>query len=244
MFCSEQGDAVLKACISKKEFENEINALAFYSGVDMCKLIDYDTDQLVLLLERLNPGNHITSIRDEAESVKIAAFLIKTMKAKMGFPLNSFPSISDLANGITNMRRYYAEQPSPFEETIIRKVESLFPELISSQKEVYLLHGDLHHGNILQSYAGWKIIDPKGVVGETEYELIPFLMNQLQADEAGKIIDSRILLFRKELGIDIERTYAWGLCHSLLSAWWNIEDNLGVSNQDLDIVEHFNQKIS
>lgn len=94
----------------------------------------------------------------------------------------SVPTISDLADGIKNMRRYYAGQPSPFGETIIRKVESLFPELISSQKEVYLLHGDLHHGNILQSYSGWKLIDPKGVVGETEYELIPFLMNQLQTD--------------------------------------------------------------
>lgn len=244
VFGSEQGDAVLKACISKKEFENEINVLAFYSGAGMCKVIDYDTDQLVVLLERLNPGNHLTSIRDEAESVKIAASLIKTMKSKKVLPLHSFPTISDLADGIKNMRRYYAGQSSPFGETIIRKVEWLFPELISSQKEVYLLHGDLHHGNMLQSYSDWKLVDPKGVVGETEYELIPFLMNQLQTDRVGKIIDSRILLFRKELGIDIERTYAWGLCHSLLAAWWNIEDNPGIASQDLDIVQHFNRKIS
>jgi len=116
--------------------------------------------------------------------------------------------------------------------------------LISSQKEVYLLHGDLHHGNILHSGTGWKLIDPKGVVGEMEYELIPFLMNHLPKHEAGEIIDNRILLLFNELDIDIERIYGWGLCHSLLAAWWNIEDNLGLSSQDLDILQHFNRKIS
>lgn len=77
-----------------------------------------------------------------------------------------------------------------------------------------------------------------------EYELIPFLMNHLPKHGAHEIIDGRILLFSKELDIDIDRTYAWGLCHSLLSAWWNIEDNLGLSDHDLDILQLFNEKIS
>lgn len=130
VFFPGQGDAVLKVCISNTDFENEISVLMFYSGLGMCRLIDYDTDHLILLLERVKPGKHLTSIVDERESGNIAASLIRTMKAKNSLLSYSFPTISDLADGIKNMRQYYAERPPPFEEMIIRKVEKLFPELI------------------------------------------------------------------------------------------------------------------
>jgi hypothetical protein len=37
--------------------------------------------------------------------------------------------------------------------------------------------------------------------------------------------------------------FAWGLCHSLLVAGWNREDNLGVSELDLAVYRIFKKKV-
>lgn len=45
------------------------------------------------------------------------------------------------------------------------------------------MHGDLHHENILSSVREpWLAIDPKGLIGESEYEVISFLLNNVPED--------------------------------------------------------------
>ena len=47
-----------------------------------------------------------------------------------------------------------------------------------------LLHGDLQHYNVLfDNERGWVAIDPKGVVGEWEYEVGPLLRNPVEQPE-------------------------------------------------------------
>lgn len=240
---NNQKEAVLKISLSVKDCLHEIHTLKFYDGQGMCRLIDCDPDQGILLIERLTPGDKLASIKEESTSTAIAVELIKLMKPKRGLQMHSFKTVPDLAVGIRNLRSRYNGGPGPFKEDLLRKVEFLFPELISSQTDTYLLHGDFHHENILQAGENWKLIDPKGVVGEMEYEVVPFLMNNLPGRGAEELIDARVSLFRKELGMSVERIYAWGLCHTLLSAWWNIEDNLGLSKKDLAILKHLDAKV-
>lgn len=170
--------------------------------------------------------------------------MITKMKRSFQSTSYPFPTVSDAALGIDKLRKYYKGSAGPFPEGVVKKVEALFPEMISSQGDTYVLHGDLHHENILLSDSGWKLIDPKGVIGELEVELIPFLSNNLPERNFELAIDNRIDTFYKELGINIARTYAWGLCYSLLSAWWNVEDNLGLSDSDLAVLNYFNSKSS
>ena len=43
----------------------------------------------------------------------------------------------------------------------------LRPKLGATQRDVVVLHGDMHHENVLKfSSRGWPAIDPKGLVGE------------------------------------------------------------------------------
>ena len=54
----------------------------------------------------------------------------------------------------------------------------MFAELCASQRGVRLLHGDLQHYNVLfDRRRGWVSIDPKGVLGEPEYEIGAALRN-------------------------------------------------------------------
>jgi hypothetical protein len=53
------------------------------------------------------------------------------------------------------------------------------------------------------------------------------------------IVENRISGFCRELGLNIQRIRSWCLCRAVLAAWWNIEDNLCVSERDLRLVEYF-----
>jgi streptomycin 6-kinase len=54
---------------------------------------------------------------------------------------------------------------------LLEEAETLFAELNASMAEPFLLHGDLHHENILAAEREpWLAIDPKGVVGEPARE--------------------------------------------------------------------------
>jgi streptomycin 6-kinase len=235
-------EGVLKLCFPGKDCASEINTLRIYEGVSMCRLIDSIEERGILLVERLSPGHNLKSISYDPAAVKIAALLMKKMQGQSAMS-NNFQSISDWALGISKLRDHFNGRSGPFPEAIVQRVESLFPKLIATQKRCYILHGDLHHENILLNDGEWKLIDPKGVIGEIEYEIIPFIINNLPDDKFECVIDTRIQTFQKEVAVDTARVYAWGLCHMLLSGWWNIEDKFGVSERDLAILEHFHAKI-
>jgi len=46
-----------------------------------------------------------------------------------------------------------------------------------------VLHGDLHHFNILSSGDRWLAIDPKGIIGEPEFEPAAYLENKIDPYE-------------------------------------------------------------
>lgn len=55
--------------------------------------------------------------------------------------------------------------------------------LLTSPREVGVLHGDLHHGNVLDFVGrGWLAIDPKGLVGERGFEFAVLFTNPDLAD--------------------------------------------------------------
>lgn len=146
---------VLKLCIPGRECSSEIGTLTIYNGVSLCRLIDCVEERGVLLIERLSPGNNLKCVEHDAAAVKIASMLMKKMRDKSP-NTEGFQSIKDWAEGISKLRRHFNGGSGPFLENIVRKVEELFPTLISSQTNSYLLHGDLHHENILFNDGEWK----------------------------------------------------------------------------------------
>jgi streptomycin 6-kinase len=90
-----------------------------------------------------------------------------------------------------------------------------------------LLHGDLHHYNVLSDRArGWCAIDPKGVVGELEFELGAALRNPIdRPDLFAKldVVERRLDQFGLALGIDVSRARGWCFSQAVLSAIWSLE---------------------
>ena len=112
----------------------------------------------------------------------------------------------------------------------IEEAETLFAELSASMAAPVLLHGDLHHDNILAAQRHpWLAIDPKGLIGEQAYETGALLRNPLQqllqVPQPSRILSRRIDQLAEELALDRMRIRGWGLAQAVLSAWWSVEDH-------------------
>ena len=112
---------------------------------------------------------------------------------------------------------------------LVEEAEELFDELVASQAEPVLLHGDLHHLNILSARRQpWLAIDPKGVVGEPAYDVAALLHNPvelLEAPRPGDVLERRVEVLTEELGLDRARVRGWGVSQAVLSAYWGLEDS-------------------
>jgi streptomycin 6-kinase len=112
-----------------------------------------------------------------------------------------------------------------------------------------LLHGDLHHYNVLvDSARGWLAIDAKGVVGEPEYEVGAALRNPWERPELftePATIMRRVDRFRRELHLDAERILAWAFAQAVLAAIWAVEDGviIGPDNAWLALANHIHPMI-
>jgi streptomycin 6-kinase len=221
--------AVLKIGLATDaEFGSEIEALRVFDGHGMVRLLEADPKQAVMLLDRVQPGRPLTTVADDAEATLIAATLMRDFwpPAPTG---HAFPSVVDWGRGFQRLRTRFDGGSGPIPEQLATKAERLFGELAGSAAAPVLLHGDLHHDNILAGPEGrWTVIDPKGVTGEPAYELGAFLRNPgslMSNPDPRRVTERRIAIFSEVLGLDPERIRRWAMAQSVLSAWWAIEDN-------------------
>src|SRR5262249_7632148 len=61
---------------------------------------------------------------------------------------------------------------------VLQKAHDTARELLADQQEVSVLHGDLHHGNVLDfGDKGWLAIDPKRVIGDRGFDYANIFCN-------------------------------------------------------------------
>ena len=136
---------------------------------------------------------------------------------------HSFPHISDWLIAIDSVSK------DKLPKLLLDKAIHLKNKLLSTMSDETFLHGDLHHDNILQHGNEWIIIDPKGVVGEIEFEAAAFdFMNISELannNDAKKIMTLRIEYLSKKANLNQSRLFDWIYVRLILMASWAIEDN-------------------
>jgi streptomycin 6-kinase len=242
----EGREAVLKLVVPGKEFQTEKAALLSFAGKGVCKLLQSDEEKGILLLERVMPGYSLKKITSDDQATLIAARVIERMQSSAHTNIDPvFPTIAQWAAGLKKLRQHFKETTGPIPEAMVAKAERFYPKLCASIKNPRLLHGDFHQDNILKAEReDWLAIDPKGLIGETEYEVIPFLMNNLPQEDAFETIEQRVTIFVKTLHLNKNRVLAWAFCHAILSAWWCIEDKTDCMEVDIETAEIFERLLS
>jgi streptomycin 6-kinase len=232
--------AVLKLGVSPKSVHLEASVLHFFKGCNFCKLIDADVDKGILLLEQLDSGAPLSTLKDEALACRAAVKLIYEMQSCRGIYQALYHSVLSRGKELIKLRKHFNGLTGPIAEKFVENAELLFPALAKSIINFQLFHGDFHHFNILSSgNNNWKLIDPKGILSEAAYEIIPFLMNDLEGKNLIKTIQKRVNVFAMDLNISEERILKWGAVHSVISLWWLIEDQLPVKAHNLAVAEAF-----
>lgn len=101
---------------------------------------------------------------------------------------------------------------------------SIARDLLAAPQETAVLHGDLHHGNVLDFGArGWLAIDPKGLTGERGYDYANILCNpDAETAMAPGRLERQVSVASQAAGLELERLLRWVAAHSGLSASWTL----------------------
>ena len=222
-------EIVLKLGVPCRELLTEAAALSLFAGTGAVSLLDADAPRGILLMERLTPGTPLYKLQGDAEATYIAAALMlrlwRTPPAE-----HSFSSLAVWFRAFERLRERFDGGGDFLPLELIARAERTFAELNTSSDEEVILHGDLHHGNILYSASdGWVAIDPKGICGDPGYEIGSFMLNGLPVEAsdsvAREILSRRLSIFSDVLQIGRERLAGWAFCHAVLSAVWDFEES-------------------
>ena len=210
--------------------------LAAFDGKGVVRVHEYIEG--AVLLERLSPGNSLVGIAlngGDDEATDILADVIRKMSPRQ--LVQASVAVEDWARGF---ERYSASGDDQIPRSLVEKGYRVYLELCGSQSSPRLLHGDLHHYNVLfDSDRGWLAIDPKGVVGEIEYEIGALLRNPYEKPELfaqPSTIERRLTHLASRLSLDFRRALSWGFAQAVLSAIWGVEDGFAVDAENPGIV--------
>ncbi len=169
-------EVVLKIGVPNRELTSEMTALRLFNGRGAVRLLEADEEQGMLLLERLRPGEMLAALEDDEQATQIAAGVMLDLWQPA--PSNgALIQLSDWFRGFERLRARFNGDTGPLDKELVRKAEGAVKEFFAEDYAPMLIHGDLHHFNILSSERGWLAIDPKGVIGPAAYEVGPLLMN-------------------------------------------------------------------
>jgi len=214
---------ILKIGADEKSVAQEASSLRNYNGKVAVRLYEADEKNCALLTELLSPGTDLKELfpKHDDMAIQITTQVINQLH---GAAISDVPTLPSLQAWMGDF-----SCSSGLPAWYLEKAKKLLKKLISSAEKTLLLHGDLHHENILKSDSGgYLAIDPKGIIGDATYEPIPFLLNPmpeiLSYPAIEKLWHHRIQLFASLLGFEKARFREWSFVHAMASAGWAVED--------------------
>lgn len=203
----------------------EFSTLEEYKGRPFCKVYDIDREHGIILEERIEPGY---TLRKESSLERRLAVFCSLYTDLHIEPADAeiYPTYLTWVNRITN----YMSQRQDAEELYLhmKKAQEICISLSSQYSKERLLHGDFHHDNILLGGHGeYKIIDPKGVIGDPIFDTPRFILNEFEEEITPELYDkinNIILTLEKELHIPGEILRQCLYVETAMGNCWSVQD--------------------
>ncbi|HEX6291893.1 MAG TPA: aminoglycoside phosphotransferase family protein [Herpetosiphonaceae bacterium] len=196
-------------------------ALRYFDGCGAVRILRYDEGAHLL---EYAAGAELVTVVERGEDETATSIIAQVIQQ-----LHSVPQDAP-RDGLVPLDRWFgalftkaaADRQAGIASIYVRSA-ALTERLLADQREVRVLHGDIHHRNIRQSARGWLAFDPKGVVGERTYECANTLCNPVMPDlvhnETRLLTNAAILA--DTLALDLSRVLAFTYVYACLNAsWW------------------------
>lgn len=233
------GEVVVLKLLVASEVDEQRGALAlrYFDGRGAVRLLRYDAGAQLI---EYAIGDELVTVVERGEDENATRIIAQVIKQ-----LHSVPQDAS-KDGLVVLDRWFealfvraAADKQVGLKSIFERSAALAEQLLTDQREIRVLHGDIHHYNIKHSPRGWLAFDPKGVVGERTYECANALCNpvmpELVYNETRLLNNAAILA--DTLALDLSRVLAFAYVYACLNAsrWTQLSDREGAE----DIVRWF-----
>lgn len=221
------GKAVLKLLndLGKKDESSGAIALRCFDGKSAVRLLAYD--DTAHLLEYAE-GEDLTRMVKEGRDDEAASIIGQVLRDLHNSSSNPAPA------GLKSLRVWFRalfekaeEDKQKNDKSILVTAADAADRVLATAEKTVVLHGDIHHENIKRSVRGWLAIDPKGLVGDPDYDAANTLFNPVEMPglvENGARLCRIAEILAKALATDPRRIITYAFIHACLSHCWDLED--------------------
>lgn len=231
----EFGNVILKWNADLHEHRREAAMLARLDGRGCCRIYDWDAGLGVLMEERIIPGR---ALREEPNPERWVAAFAQVFR-QIHQPADRGETYLDWLDGICDSCRVrgFGEDW----QLLAHQARQVCREMFDTYPERMLLHGDLHHDNLLLRQDGtYGMIDPKGVIGPEILDVPRFLLNERKTIYDGSEREHFETLFRlvsKKLGYPETQLRRLLFMETVLANVWRLEDGEPVNDQEMALAQ-------
>nr|WP_049579355.1 aminoglycoside phosphotransferase family protein [Streptomyces sp. SBT349] len=224
---ADGGRAALKLQPHEEENEAEPLALRAHDGRGAVRLLEFDPGTCSMLLEWLDAERSLNDVPDSFEAAELLTGLMARLVTTPP-PPELRRNLGDIASAML------AQVPGALPSLARDDQRRLLADCAAATRELVgepgdrLLHWDLHYENVLAPLPDgdrrepWLAIDPKPLVGDVGFDLLPALDNRFDPAETLRRFD----LMTEVLALDRARAKGWTLARVLQNGLWAIEDGL------------------
>jgi streptomycin 6-kinase len=216
------GAAVLKVPLLAEE-RLGCRVLRWWDGEGAARVYEIDPSGAVLM-ERAEPGTPLVAMAKSGRAGDLEA---------TGILMNAIQRLhrrdpDGAPEGLRSLRSWFRELFSWADQAggFYRRAADLADGLLDDQREVRVLHGDVHHENVIRfgPRRGWLAIDPKGLVGDPIFDYLNLLTNPgAEVVHGPGRFDEQLKLIIERTGFERDRLLQWAMAWAGLSAAWNRE---------------------
>ncbi|MCS2154364.1 APH(6) family putative aminoglycoside O-phosphotransferase [Scandinavium goeteborgense] len=206
------------------------NALmVWWEGNGAAQVIAHDNE--AILLSRATGLASLSTMSREGQDDVACRILCRTANQLHITPKSPLPQLTPLHEWFSPLKSAAQKYGG-----MLTRCAEISEELLSSPRDIVALHGDIHHGNVLDfERAGWLAIDPKGLLGERAFDFANIFTNPDLANPVPPVatvtetFKQRLSIVTRMADLDRERLLKWIIAWCGLSTAWSLESNETVS---------------
>ncbi len=196
-----------------------------------------ERDESAILMERATAKRSLADMARSGEDDEACRILCATADRLHDKRLASLPELVPLHVWFRELEASAARHGG-----ILRSSFETAQMLLATPREEGVLHGDLHHDNVLDfGNRGWLAIDPHGLFGERGFDFANIFTNPDLSDPSQPVatqpgcFHKRLAVVAEASRLEPRRLLQWILAWTGLSAAWFLSDADPLAEVDLHI---------